>query len=303
MAKIHRISRQTLIYYDKIGLFKPVLIDKNGYRLYSVTQIPYLREICFLKDIGIKLNDIKQHIKNRNPDSAVSLLEYHKETLSSQIAELTEKYEYLSQRLEMYRSIHPFENAECLPSLEYFEEREVVFFPWEGELCRETLHLTLMKGWNEVTTLGMLPSSGFGALFFKNQLEKGDILKGAGGFINLPRDKSKVKTRTHIVTLPAGDYICCCKYGMPYDLGQLNRLLEWIAANGYELCGDIVDECLLDTTFYGKSDEEVSRGEDLSRGEDVSHGEDLSRGQDFCQLQIPVKKKLNNSADTNSNKY
>ena len=50
MARICRVSRQTLIYYDKNNIFKPVYTNKNGYRLYSIYQIPFLREICALKD-------------------------------------------------------------------------------------------------------------------------------------------------------------------------------------------------------------------------------------------------------------
>ena len=26
--------------------------------------------------------------------------------------------------------------------------------------------------------------------------------------------------------------------------------MDWIEMNGYELCGDVIDLCLLDTTFY-----------------------------------------------------
>ena len=53
MAYIHGITRTTLIYYDKIGLFQPETVDENGYRYYSPTQIPMLREICFLRSIGM----------------------------------------------------------------------------------------------------------------------------------------------------------------------------------------------------------------------------------------------------------
>ena len=35
MAKLHHISRQTLIYYDHIGLFRPQITDDKGYRYYS----------------------------------------------------------------------------------------------------------------------------------------------------------------------------------------------------------------------------------------------------------------------------
>jgi len=32
MSEIHNITRQTLLYYDKIDLFKPIMVDENGYR-------------------------------------------------------------------------------------------------------------------------------------------------------------------------------------------------------------------------------------------------------------------------------
>ena len=37
-AKIVRVSKDTLFYYDKIGLFKPEIVSKNGYRYYSYNQ-------------------------------------------------------------------------------------------------------------------------------------------------------------------------------------------------------------------------------------------------------------------------
>ncbi|WP_418657894.1 MerR family DNA-binding transcriptional regulator, partial [Clostridioides difficile] len=35
-AKLCGISKQTLIFYDKIGIFPPEYKDKNNYRYYSV---------------------------------------------------------------------------------------------------------------------------------------------------------------------------------------------------------------------------------------------------------------------------
>ena len=61
MAKFYGITRQTLIYYDEIDLFKPVQVDCKGYRYYSRRQIPYLREICFLKSVGVSLKEILEH--------------------------------------------------------------------------------------------------------------------------------------------------------------------------------------------------------------------------------------------------
>ena len=40
LSKQQNISRQTLIFYDRIGLFSPAWVDpENGYRYYSASQL------------------------------------------------------------------------------------------------------------------------------------------------------------------------------------------------------------------------------------------------------------------------
>lgn len=264
MASIHSISRQALIYYDKIELFKPVHIDENGYRCYRADQIPFLREICFLKSIGLKLNDIKQHIENRNLNTAISLLEYHQEYIDKEINFLLKTRKFIQQRLMKYSEAENFKSELDKPMIEEFPERNAVFIPFENKLCREELHLTLMKAWNVLSKHEMLPSEGFGTVILKDQLGKDPIFKGAGIYISLPFIDSCVE---NTITLPAGQYACMYKYGMPYNTEFLKRLVQWISDNNYKIVGDVIDACLLDTTFY-ENDKSV----------------------DFCQLQIPVEK-------------
>ncbi|MGI6055273.1 MAG: MerR family DNA-binding transcriptional regulator, partial [Clostridium sp.] len=53
LSKLQNISRQTLIYYDKIGLFCPSYVDPdNGYRYYSWSQLDSLDTILIMKKIG-----------------------------------------------------------------------------------------------------------------------------------------------------------------------------------------------------------------------------------------------------------
>lgn len=59
MASLFNVSRQTLIYYDKIGLFKPAVVNEKGYRFYSPTQIPgSCALICMLRDLGLELDEM-----------------------------------------------------------------------------------------------------------------------------------------------------------------------------------------------------------------------------------------------------
>ncbi len=58
-ARLSQVSVKALHYYDEIGLFKPVWTDPaTGYRYYSMDQLPQLRQILSLKDVGLSLDQI-----------------------------------------------------------------------------------------------------------------------------------------------------------------------------------------------------------------------------------------------------
>jgi DNA-binding transcriptional MerR regulator len=265
MANIHNISRQALIYYDHIGLFKPSYTDDKGYRYYSIYQIPFLREICFLKSIGIDLKDIRSHFENRDIHEVELLLEKHQESIDKQINYLNRIRLHIQQRLNIYSHVET-ENLELYqPRIQYLEERKVVFvrFP-SASLTKHDLHLSLMKAWKLVTKHGMLPSNGFGTIILKNSISCPDIFNGAGAYILLPYLEEHIE---NLLILPAGEYVCMRKYGMPFDTKHLFDLISWIEGHRYSIAGNIVDACLLDTTFY-QNDTNV----------------------DLCTLQIPVEK-------------
>jgi DNA-binding transcriptional MerR regulator len=60
-SKINRITPKTLRHYDRIGLLKPAATDEwTGYRYYSAAQLPDIRRILALKDLGFSLEDIRR---------------------------------------------------------------------------------------------------------------------------------------------------------------------------------------------------------------------------------------------------
>ncbi|WP_235693947.1 MerR family transcriptional regulator [Clostridioides difficile] len=73
-AKLCGISKQTLIFYDKIGIFSPEYKDKNNYRYYSVYQYDTLDILQSLREIGMSLEEIKEYIQNRTPQLCVKML-------------------------------------------------------------------------------------------------------------------------------------------------------------------------------------------------------------------------------------
>lgn len=58
-ARLSGVSARTLRAWDELGLFRPAWVDPaTGYRAYSPAQIPSLRRIVALRDLGVPLGDL-----------------------------------------------------------------------------------------------------------------------------------------------------------------------------------------------------------------------------------------------------
>ena len=60
LARKFSLSRSTLLYYDRLGLLKPVHRLSNGYREYSEREVERLRQICTFRRAGIPLREIRK---------------------------------------------------------------------------------------------------------------------------------------------------------------------------------------------------------------------------------------------------
>ena len=89
LSKLQNISRQTLIFYDKIGLFCPAYVNpENGYRYYSAAQLDFLDTICIMKRIGFSLDEIKSYLKEYTLDTSMVVLRKQLTIIDRQIEEL-----------------------------------------------------------------------------------------------------------------------------------------------------------------------------------------------------------------------
>lgn len=270
MANLCRISRQTLIYYDKNGVFKPIYTGEKGYRYYSVLQVPYLREICALKDNGFSLKDIVDNFRERDIKNTQDLLRFKKGKLEEDIAQINQKMKSIEERLNYYEYARQEMQNIQVPFIRQFPRRKILYCCWNADnhMDRSILHFTHMKLRNRCDEFHIRIDRGWGALLKPDAVRTDTPFAGAGGYVNLPPDFQNVYgiPEENFIVIPAGFFACMCKYGMPYETAYIDMLLEWIAGNHYTVTGDILDECLLDTTFYTEEHQE-----------------------DFCQIQIPVQ--------------
>ena len=72
-ASISGVSRQTLIFYEKKGIFLPAYKNEKGYRFYLMSQLDIIATIQSLQKIGLSLEEIKDYIEHRNAQSTYEL--------------------------------------------------------------------------------------------------------------------------------------------------------------------------------------------------------------------------------------
>lgn len=271
MASLFGLTRQTLIYYDKIGLFKPATLNEDGYRLYLPTQIPTLRLICLLKDLGIELKEIAEIIDSRNISALIDYLVARRGEIGKRIGKLETQRDLIDQRISYYRSVDRWRDVTDTPILRQFDERLVVaeHFP-ESDVTREVLHPTLMRSMRKLRAVeDGVPVDGFGTVLAdmpgEHTSEGAHVYRPSATFTVVPAsvDPSKL---SDVVMLPKGLYACMSYWGMPYQEYGAKRLMKWLAEHNFEPLGNAFDFCLLDTTSYN----------------------DIHQ-QDFCCIQVMVK--------------
>lgn len=59
-AKMARITKKTIRYYDEKNILKPSLVTESGARFYTDSDFGKLQQILLLKYLGFSLNDIKE---------------------------------------------------------------------------------------------------------------------------------------------------------------------------------------------------------------------------------------------------
>lgn len=91
LAEMFQIQKQTLLYYDKIGLLKPEYVSENNYRHYTIAQYMTLEIIISLRKLDIAIVDIKKYLNDPSETLLQELLLNKQKLLQEKImqAQLT----------------------------------------------------------------------------------------------------------------------------------------------------------------------------------------------------------------------
>jgi DNA-binding transcriptional MerR regulator len=229
LARLSRVTRATLIHYDKIGVLKPVYIAENNYRYYSIMQIGWVNLIRTMQVIGMSLKDIISVTERRTPEIILKLFSEQISHINNTIAEQLEARKLLrtlQATIENSLAIDEniieliWEKAQPIflgPQNDYSNGRtDWDAFPDFYHYCeKKAPHINL-----NYSVWGM---------FSGERIKKGDWKYPDRYYLNFPDGEDKKPEGWYVVGYTRGYY--------GQTGGLYPKMLEYISENNLEICG------------------------------------------------------------------
>lgn len=233
-AKFSRTTRDTLLYYDKIGILSPVSRAANNYRYYSCGQLSAVNMIRTLQEIGMTLNEIKSIKDNRTPALVDKLFARQIRTINKKIEDMIRARKLL---LTLKKTIDSAINADE-------EEITIKFLPAEAIVLGDLNDFDAA-----VDGYAALPG------FYNAISEKYpglDLNYSVWGFFSGQRIKRgdwRCPDRYYFCNPEGLDARPAAMYAIGYSRGGYGqndelyrRVIDYIHTNGFEICGDAYEE-------------------------------------------------------------
>lgn len=109
IAKLCGVSVRTVQYYDSRGILVPSELSEGGRRLYLEEDLRRMKVICFLRELDLPINSIRELLSEERPDKVIFiLLEEQEKTLRTEIGERQSKLDKLEELKQTLKKVEHF---------------------------------------------------------------------------------------------------------------------------------------------------------------------------------------------------
>lgn len=244
LSKYQNISKQTLIFYDKIGLFRPAYVDpNNGYRYYSANQIDYLDTILIMKKVGFSLAEIRDHMQHYDTESSLNLLKRQLTAIEAQIRELGLIRSRLSHRCAQIEQAGAYRKKDGVVTLETVGPQCILVHRVEPPFRLQEISIATKQCFAQAFEK-QLP------IFFQSgvvvPLER--ILAGRYTEASLAFAPIEATDQApNVQRLPAGQCATACHVGDYLSIGRsYEKLLQFCREQELEILSDSYEFCIND---------------------------------------------------------
>jgi len=247
-AKYSRTTKDTLLHYDRIGLLSPVFRGENHYRYYSPNQLVIVNAIRTLQELGLSLNEISEIMQRRTPQNIYSVLNRQIEQIDLKIHHWSQARDLLFTLQEHIRS--GLEADETDITIEFLRSKAMVLgdlndYSQGGDAytALNTFYHVTHEKYPELHL--NYPVWG---LFSKERVISRDWKWPERYYFYTPKGQHLRPAGLYAIGYTRGDYGQCSEL---YE-----RMLDFIEANEFEICGDAYEEyplnevCISDRLGY-----------------------------------------------------
>lgn len=129
IANLAEISKESIRYYESLGLLKPVRNQNGCYREYSDSDLNDLFFILNLKKLNLKLDEIQILMALKNQETSIQCKSETLNFLDTHINILKEKIAFMEQSLKILEKIESIvstsdgikDEEKIIPLLKKFE--------------------------------------------------------------------------------------------------------------------------------------------------------------------------------------
>lgn len=257
MAKQQNISRQTLLFYDKIGLFCPAYVDPdNGYRYYSAAQLDTLDTICIMKRIGFSLEEIKAHLESYTVEQSITVLRKQLSVIDRQIEELQMIKSRVEHRCRQLEQVAFIRKGDERVVIEQGRRQCILLQPVAPPYSLEDVSLATKQCFARAFREHLPVYFQSGAVIPREHVLQGRCIEATYAFLPI----EKMEPASDIAVLPEGTCVCTYHVGDYRSIGRsYERILAYCRENGLRLCSDSYEFAINDYLSTGDENEYVTK--------------------------------------------
>ena len=247
VSRITGISKDTLRYYDKIGLFCPKMDPVNGYRYYTLDQFWCIDIITCFRKLRVPLDTIQQILSLQDNGKIVEILKAQKLEAEQQ----RDYYASVVDDIEWYcmqndKIVHS--EKQDIVFLEELPEKQVIYgMNTDGET---DYHVRLQEHCKEEVIHAGSIKRNYGYFLSPRSLQANAFLI-KGSYVEIGTGRYQYTPASNMCTIPAGTYACFVTYvrGKSADFTPLTR---WLRENGRSSEFIVAEEIGLQLFYYNQ---------------------------------------------------
>lgn len=252
ISKIYGIGRDSLMYYEKLGILKPFR-DSNGYRMYKISDIWILNLIKELRSLNFPMKKIKEYIDDRNIESTNKILNEEIMLIDKKIEEFIEQKKNISKRLEMINEAYETSKLNEI-ELIYIGKRKALKLNADIKKDEEFDFLIQKLQKEYENRFNILGNNNIGAIFCLNKIKE-DIYNEYKSVFCFLEDDEEI----YNIIVDEGYYVTL-NYKGTYKNNRyhLKDMFDYIDRKGYKIINDPIEIYKIDIHETGNVDEFIT---------------------------------------------